>query len=96
MLLQLGADVGAADAYGMTALHVAAGHGATEVVRALLDAGALAGVSGELPHNTPLASRSALAPLVEGLNLFRCDVRWRGAIGIDISLRRVLFCSRGR
>ena len=87
-LLQLGADVGAADAYGMTALHVAAGYGATEVVRALLDAGAAAEVSAEYtsPHCHTAAVSLTLPAVVEELKLFpiRRERAWRHLHIIDM------------
>ena len=68
-LLATGADVNAAQGDGMTGLHWAARHGATEIVRLLLDAGADRGVTTRLGDHTPLhvASRAGQAPTVSML-----------------------------
>src|SRR5258708_35187854 len=68
-LLKQGADVGAAQGDGMTALHWAAGRGAAEAAQMLIDAGAnVAAVTG-MAQSTPLhlASRGGSAPLVAAL-----------------------------
>ena len=53
-LLASGADVNAPQGDGMTGLHWAARHGATEIVRLLLDADADLGVTTRLGDHTPL------------------------------------------
>ena len=65
-LLTTGADVNAPQGDGMTGLHWAARHGATEIVRLLLVAGADLGVTTRLGKHTPLhvASRAGQASTV--------------------------------
>ena len=62
-LLASGADVNAPQGDGMTGLHWAARHGATEIVRLLLEADADLGVTTRLGDHTPLhvASRAGQA-----------------------------------
>jgi ankyrin repeat protein len=68
-LLTAGADVNAPQGDGMTGLHWAARHGATEVVRLLLNAGADRGVTTRLGDHTALhvASRAGQASTVLAL-----------------------------
>ncbi len=65
-LLTTGADVNAPQGDGMTGLHWAARHGAAEIVRLLLVAGADLGVTTRLGKHTPLhvASRAGQASTV--------------------------------
>ena len=75
-LLADGADVDAAQGDGMTGLHWAARHGATEIVTLLLDAGADRGVTTRLGDHTPLhvASRAGRAAAVTTLLEAGADV----------------------
>jgi ankyrin repeat protein len=68
-LLQQGADVNAAHADGMTALHWAAERGDAETTTMLIYAGANVAAVTRIGHYTPLhlASKSASAPVVDAL-----------------------------
>src|SRR6266550_3959933 len=69
-LLKQGADVGAAQGDGMTALHWAAERGDAEMAEMLLYAGANVAVVTRIGQYTPLhlASHAGSAPVVEALN----------------------------
>jgi ankyrin repeat protein len=82
-LLQQGADVNAAQADGMTALHWAARHGDTQVTTLLLTAGANVRATTRLGDYTPLhlASLGGHAAVVHALIAAGSDVSARTATG---------------